>query len=52
MRYYDSHYLLGNIFDVIALYMLPGEDNYTNLAKVCFCSNFIAIFAIVKFPNV
>ena len=52
MKYYNFHLLVGNFFDVIALYMLPGEDNFINLAKVCFFINFIAFFAILKFLEV
>ena len=52
MKYYDMHYLFANCLDVFALYMLPGENNYQNIALLCFFTNFIMSLGILKFPKV
>ena len=52
MKYYDTHFLLANLLNVITLYFLPGENNNVNLFIVCFLANFFMSFCLLLLPKV
>lgn len=51
MKYYDTHFLLANVLNVVTVYFLPGENNEPSLFKICFLANFAMSFGALLLPK-
>lgn len=51
MKYYDSHFLFANIFDILIKYIFPGENNLFNIFKIFILVHFVMCFGLYLFPK-